>query len=264
LAKKYLIAKPFLKTKPCVKPKTMNKERRKQLKQLQKQLSYSFKKISRLDQAFIHKSFANENPERNLEDNERLEFLGDAVLDLIISHIIMDEFPRYSEGDLTKLRSSLVNERKIAELSRELELGNYLLLGKGEDSTKGRNKNSILADTYEAVIAAIYLDGGYKKTFKVLKKHFASFFTAVNEGSLYNKDFKSQLQEITQNIYKLTPRYILVKEYGPDHKKTFSVNVTVRNQVLGTGSGTSKKNAEQKAAQEALRHLEGENNSKSG
>lgn len=227
-------------------------------------LGLTFRDKTLLHRALTHRSHINENVNFPLEDNERLEFLGDAVLDLIISHIIMDEFPRYSEGDLTKLRSSLVNERKIAELSRELELGNYLLLGKGEDSTKGRNKNSILADTYEAVIAAIYLDGGYKKTFKVLKKHFASFFTAVNEGSLYNKDFKSQLQEITQNIYKLTPRYILVKEYGPDHKKTFSVNVTVRNQVLGTGSGTSKKNAEQKAAQEALRHLEGENNSKSG
>ena len=213
-----------------------------------------------MDQAFIHKSFANENPERNLKDNERLEFLGDAVLDLIISHVIMDEFPHYSEGDLTKLRSSLVNERKIAELSRELELGHYLLLGKGEDSTKGRNKNSILADTYEAVVASVYLDGGYKKTFKVLKKHFANFFNAANEGNLYNKDFKSQLQEITQNIYKSTPRYILVKERGPDHKKTFSVNVTVHNKVLGTGSGTSKKNAEQKAAQQALINLEGEDN----
>jgi ribonuclease III len=233
----------------------MTKERRKQLKQLQKRLSYSFKKISRLDQAFIHKSFANEHPERNLEDNERLEFLGDAVLDLIISHIIMEAFPRYSEGDLTKLRSSLVNEIKIAELSRDLELGNYLLLGKGEDSTKGRNKNSILADTYEAVVAAIYLDGGYKKTFKVLKKHFANFFNAANEGSHLNKDFKSQLQEITQNTYKSTPHYIMVKESGPDHKKIFSVNVTVRNKILGTGTGTSKKNAEQKAAQQALKHL---------
>ena len=242
----------------------MKKERRKQLKQLQKRLSYSFKKISRLDQAFIHKSFANENPERNLEDNERLEFLGDAVLDLIISHIIMEEFPLYSEGDLTKLRSSLVNEKRIAELSRELELGHYLLLGKGEDSTKGRNKNSILADTYEAVVAAIYLDGGYKKTFKVLKKHFANFFNAANEGSLYNKDFKSQLQEITQNLYKSTPRYLLVKERGPDHKKTFSVNVTVHKKVLGTGSGTSKKNAEQKAAQEALRNLEREDKNITG
>ena len=238
----------------------MNKERRKQLKQLQKRLSYSFKKISRLDQAFIHKSFANENAERNLEDNERLEFLGDAVLDLIISHIIMDEFPGYSEGDLTKLRSSLVNERRIAELSRELELGHYLLLGKGEDSTKGRNKNSILADTYEAVVAAIYLDGGYKKTFKVLKKHFTKFFTAVNQGSLFNKDFKSQLQEITQNKYKSTPRYTLVKESGPDHKKTFSVNVTVHKKVLGSGTGSSKKNAEQKAAQAALRYLAREDN----
>ena len=233
----------------------MKKERRKQLKQLQKKLPYTFKKISILDQAFIHKSFANENTELDLEDNERFEFLGDAVLDLVISHIIMDIFPQYAEGDLTKLRSSLVNEKRIAELSRELDLGSYLLLGKGEDSTKGRNKNSILADTYEAVVAAIYLDGGYKKVFKVLKKHFAQFLTAASEGILFNKDYKSQLQEITQTIYKAPPRYITVKEFGPDHKKTFSVNVTVHNKVLGRGSGSSKKNAEQKAAQEALTQL---------
>ncbi len=234
----------------------MKKERRKQLKQLQKKLSYSFKKLTILNHAFIHKSYANENPELGLEDNERFEFLGDAVLDLIISHVIMDNFPHYSEGDLTKLRSSLVNEKRIAELSRGLDLGNYLLLGKGEDSTKGRNKNSILADTYEAVVAAIYLDGGYKKVSKVLKKHFAGFLTAANEGNLYNKDFKSQLQEITQTLHKATPHYTMVKEFGPDHKKIFSINVTVRNKVLGRGSGSSKKDAEQKAAQEALTKLE--------
>ena len=150
-------------------------------------MSYSFKKLSVLNHAFIHKSFANENPELGLEDNERFEFLGDAVLDLIISHVIMDNFPHYSEGDLTKLRSSLVNEKRIAELARELGPGDYLLLGKGEDSTKGRSKNLILADTYEAVVAAIYLDGGYKKVFKVLKKHFAYFLTAANEGNLITR-----------------------------------------------------------------------------
>ena len=233
----------------------MKKERRKELKQLQKKLSYSFKKISILNHAFIHKSFANENPELGLEDNERFEFLGDAVLDLIISHVIMDNFPHYSEGNLTKLRSSLVNEKTIAGIARKLGLGDYLLLGKGEDSTKGRNKNSILADTYEAVVAAIYLDGGYKKVFKVLKKHFGSFLTAATEGNLFNKDYKSQLQEITQTMYKATPRYIMTKEFGPDHNKTFSINVTVRKEVLGRGSGSSKKNAEQKAAQEALTQL---------
>ena len=153
------------------------------------------------------------------------------------------------------MRSSLVNEKTIAGLARELGLGDYLLLGKGEDSTKGRNKNSILADTYEAVVAAIYLDGGYKKVFKVLKKHFGSFLTAATEGNLFNKDYKSQLQEITQTMYKATPRYIMTKEFGPDHNKTFSINVTVRKEVLGRGSGSSKKNAEQKAAQEALTQL---------
>ncbi len=233
----------------------MKKDRKLQLKALQKNLSYSFKKLSLLHQAFTHKSFVHENTDQEIEDNERFEFLGDAVLDLVISHILMENFPHYTEGDLTKMRSSLVNEKRIADLARELHLGDYLLLGKGEESTKGRNKNSILADTYEAAVAAIYLDGGFTKVFKVVKKHFATILTAVNSGSLYHRDFKSQLQELTQSIYRATPSYTLIKEVGPDHRKSFAVQVTVQNKVLGIGSGSSKKNAEQKAAQQALSHI---------
>ena len=235
---------------------SLTKARRVELKQLQKSISYSFRRLSLLNQALIHKSYANENPHHLLADNERLEFLGDAVLDVIISHILMDDFPDYTEGDLTKLRSALVNDKRIARLARELKLGDFLLLGKGEDATKGRNKNSILADTYEAIIAAVYIDGGFKKVFSVVKKHFGNILTAANKGSLHHVDFKSQLQERTQSVFKSTPRYILVKEVGPDHKKSFAVTVVLQKKLLGKGFGPSKKDAEQKAAQEALLKLE--------
>jgi len=173
----------------------MKKDRMLNLKHLQKNISYKFKKLSLLNQAFTHKSYVNENPDQECSDNERFEFLGDAVLDLIISHLLMDALPSYTEGNLTKLRSAIVNEKMFANLSRDFNLGDYLLLGKGEDYTMGRNKNSILADTYEALIAAIYLDRGYKSVFKVVKKHFSDILAAAEKGSLSHRDFKSKLQE---------------------------------------------------------------------
>jgi len=233
----------------------MNKDRKQQLKRLQKNISYSFKKLSLLNQAFTHKSYANENQELECSDNERLEFLGDAVIDLVIGHLLMDDFPHHDEGYLTKLRSAIVNEKRFADLARKLNLGEFLLLSKGEDATDGRNKNSILADTYEALIAAIYLDAGYKRVFKAIKKHFKDILSAANKGSLHFKDFKSELQEYTQSVFKVTPKYVLVKKSGPDHNKTFVVNITINNKVLGKGSGKSKKDASQKAAKEALGKL---------
>ena len=230
----------------------MKKDRILKLKNLQKNISYSFKKPSLLNQALTHKSYANENLDKEYRDNERLEFLGDAVLDLIISHLLMDNFPQHTEGDLTKLRSALVNERRIADLARKLNLGEFLLLGKGEDSTEGKNKNSILANIYEALIAAIYLDSGYKSAFRIVKRHFTDILSSAQQGSPYYRDFKSQLQEYTQSVFKTTPRYVLVKESGPDHNKSFAVNVILNNEVCGNGLGKSKKDAEQKAAQDAL------------
>ena len=233
----------------------MTKDRKKELKQLQKKISYSFKKPSLLNQAFTHKSYANENQVEECKDNERFEFLGDAVIDLIIGHLLMDDFPQHHEGDLTKLRSAIVNEKRFAELARKLNLGEFLLLSKGEDATGGRNKNSILADTYEALIAAIYLDGGFKRVFKVVKKHFKDILSAANQGSLHFRDFKSELQEYTQSVFKTTPKYVLVRKSGPDHNKTFEVNITFKNKVWGKGVGKSKKDASQKAAQKALLKL---------
>lgn len=233
----------------------MKKDRKLKLKRLRKNISYTFKDLSILNQAFTHTSYANENLEQENRDNERLEFLGDAVLDVIISHLLMDAFPQHTEGDLTKLRSSIVNEKRIANLARELNLGEFLLLGKGEDSTEGRNKNSILADTYEALIAAIYLDGGYKSVFKVVKQHFHDMLSAAQQGVLYHRDFKSQLQEYAQSVFKTTPKYVIVKESGPDHNKSFEVNITIKNKVWGKGFGKSKKDAAQNAAQKALEKL---------
>lgn len=233
----------------------MKKYRTLKLKRLQKNISYTFKDLSLLNQAFTHKSYANENPDQECSDNERLEFLGDAVLDVIISHSLMDNFPKHTEGELTKLRSAIVNEKRIADLARKLNLGEFLLLGKGEDSTDGRNKNSILADTYEALIAAIYLDGGYKIAFRVVKQHFTDILSSVQQGSLHYRDYKSQLQEYTQSVFKAIPKYVLVKESGPDHDKSFEVNTILNNKVWGKGFGKSKKDATQKAAKEALKKL---------
>lgn len=233
----------------------IKKDRTLQLKRLQKNISYNFKKISLLNQAFSHTSYVNENVDQEYRDNERFEFLGDAVLDIIISHLLMDTFPQHTEGDLTKLRSAIVNEKRIADLARELNLGEFLLLGKGEDSTEGRNKNSILADTYEALTAAIYLDGGYKRVFKVVKQHFNDILLAARQGILYQGDFKSQLQEYAQTIFKAIPKYILVKESGPDHNKSFEINIILKHEVWGKGFGKSKKDAAQEAAQEALKKL---------
>ena len=234
----------------------MKKERRLQLKQLQKNLSYKFKKPAVLNQSLMHKSYANENISEGLSDNERLEFLGDAVLELVISHILMEAFPSRAEGELTKLRAALVNQRRIAEIARDLHLGDFLLLGRGEDSTEGRYKNSILADTYEAVIAAVYLDGGYGPVFKVVRRQFATMIEAANEGNLHHRDFKSQLQEYTQAVLRSTPHYKLVHEIGPDHNKSFEVNVILNDVIMGRGHGKNKKSAEQKAAKEALEKLQ--------
>lgn len=233
----------------------MEKDRTLKLKLLQKNIYYKFKNISLLNQAFTHKSYVNENPDQGYLDNERFEFLGDAVLDVIISHLLMDALPNHTEGDLTKLRSSIVNEKMFADLARKLNLGDFLLLGKGEDSTEGRNKNSILADTYEALIASIYLDRGFKSVFKVAIKHFTEILSAAVQGNLSHEDFKSKLQEYAQSVLKSTPQYISVNESGPDHNKSFEVNVTLNKKLLGTGFGKSKKDAAQNAAKEALEKL---------
>ena len=220
------------------------------LKELQKTLSYDFKDEGILAQALTHKSYANEK-KGIIKDNERLEFLGDAVLDLSISHLIMERFPNLSEGHMSKLRASVVNENYLAVMAEEFELSQYLLLGHGEELSGGRNKPSILADSFEAVIAAIYLDGGFDAAFKTVSRHFIDL---LSKTDLYG-DYKTRLQELTQERLKCMPVYSLKGASGPDHARSFEVELHIEGKLYGTGKGKTKKEAEQGAAKEALGKL---------
>jgi ribonuclease-3 len=232
----------------------MHKERKKALQGLQKKIGYRFKSLDLLNQGLRHKSFVHENVDAQGKDNERLEFLGDAVLDLVIGHLIMDRYPDYPEGSLSRLRAAVVNETRLAQIARDLSLGEYLLLGKGEQMTRGREKSSILSSTLEALLATIYLDGGYKKAFKAITQLFSSTLEVAEKESFY-QDYKTKLQELSQDTLKATPRYVLAKEYGPDHDKIFGVQVQIQGKVAGVGAGRSKKEAEQRAARRTLEKL---------
>ncbi len=229
----------------------MNKERKKALKALQKEIRYNFRSLDLLDQSLRHKSFVHETHGNTGKDNERLEFLGDAVLGLIVGHLVMERHPDYPEGNLSRLRSAVVNETYLAHIARTLRLGEYLLLGKGEDRTRGRQKASILAASLEALTGAVFLDGGFKKALKVVSGLFAAFLEAAEKEGFY-QDFKTLLQEKAQETLKVAPRYVHVKELGPDHDKIFGVKVLIQEQVVGMGAGKSKKEAEQRAAQRTL------------
>ena len=216
-------------------------------------IHYRFKDRKYLEEALRHSSYVNEQPEENLRDNERLEFLGDAVVNLIISDMLMAKDPNLNEGDLSQIRAGMVNESRLADLAREIDLGTYILLGKGEDQTNGRDKNSILADAFEAVMAAIYLDGGFRQVSQILEFHFKSLLDHINLPQTAF-DYKSRLQEIVQTTHKAIPRYTVVEESGPDHNKTFRVKVVVLD-IEAEGQGKSKKTAEQDAAKNGLAKL---------
>ena len=214
-------------------------------------LNYSFKNQELLSQAFRHPSYVYEKDDPGVSDNQRLEFLGDAVINLAISDLLMESFPEMKEGDLSKHRASLVSESGLHFIARELELGDYLLLGKGEERTNGRKKPSILTDALEALIGAIYLDGGFTDALRVIEGIFSPLLNRIGLGGSIN-DFKTELQEYSQEAFQSTPEYRLEKETGPDHNKTFYVAVYLKGNVLGRGEGKSKKEAEQRAAKEAL------------
>lgn len=220
------------------------------LKAIQKVLSYTFKNEGPLLQALTHKSYANEK-KGPLTDNERLEFLGDAVLDLAISHLIMEKFPNLSEGEMSKLRASVVNESSLAAMAKGVGLDQYLLLGRGEELSGGRKKPSILADSFEAVIAAIYMDGGFEEAFRIVSGHFSRL---LSKTDLYI-DYKTRLQELTQERLRCMPVYNLKSTSGPDHARMFEVELQIEGKLYGTGSGKTKKEAEQEAAREALERL---------
>jgi ribonuclease-3 len=202
--------------------------------------------------ALTHKSYVNEHrAEEGLADNERLEFLGDAVIDLAVSHRLMERFPTAREGELSKMRAAVVDEQGLSEMARALGLGELLRLGRGEELTGGRQKASLLADAMEAVIAAVYLGDGLDPVLRIVDRFLGEAFARAAAGTL-DRDFKTQLQELAQSRMRATPRYRVVAEHGPDHSKTFEVETDVRGEVVGRGSGRSKKDAEQAAARLAL------------
>jgi ribonuclease-3 len=224
--------------------------------EIEQQLQYKFRDKNLLVEALRHSSYVNELADSNLRDNERLEFLGDAVLNLIVGHILMHRYPDIKEGELSRSRANLVNESQLAEMARSFELGAYILLGRGEIQTHGREKNSILADTYEAIVAAVYLDGGFDAAFKIIE---ANFLQLINElhSAVNNYDYKSRLQEMLQVGQGSMPKYSIIREEGPDHDKTFWIELKAVD-IETQGSGKSKKAAEQDAARKALEILEKE------
>jgi ribonuclease-3 len=202
--------------------------------------------------ALTHKSYVNEHrDEPGLGDNERLEFLGDAVIDLAVSHRLMERFPAAREGDLSKMRAAVVDEQGLSEMARALDLGSLLRLGRGEELTGGRRKASLLADAMEAVVAALYLDAGLAPVLFLIDRFLGDAFARAAAGTL-DRDFKTQLQELAQSRVRATPRYRVVGEHGPDHSKTFEVETELRGEVVGRGTGRSKKDAEQAAAKIGL------------
>ncbi len=219
------------------------------MEKLEANLNYTFKNKDLLKNALTHSSFANEQKGVAVS-NERLEFLGDSVLSIIVSEYIYESFSTLPEGRLTKLRASLVCEKTLCEFSKQLEIGSYLLLGKGEKANGGDNRPSILADAFEAVLAAIYLDGGME----IAKKHVLRFITEELHHLEHEnfKDYKTELQEIIQRNPEENLTYVLIGESGPDHNKSFTVEVHLNSNVIGTGVGRSKKTAEQAAARKAL------------
>lgn len=227
---------------------------------LQDRLGYRFKDTAQLQQAFQHASYVNENVDEKLKDNERLEFLGDAVLDLAISHLLMDRFPSADEGTLSRFRAMLVDEQGLCRVASRLHLGDFVLLGKGEEQTQGRRKPSILANTMEALLGAMYLDGGYESAFQVIQHIFAVSLERIDTPEMVH-DFKSRLQEFTQKMNRMMPRYRLVDENGPPHDRRFVVEIAYNGRTIARGEGRSKKEAEQHAAREALSCLEADERS---
>ena len=224
----------------------------KKLKELQKSIGYEFKQEQLLRQALTHSSYAHEKNLKELMDNERLEYLGDAVLELVSSEFLFKNHPEMNEGQMTKLRASLVCEQSLAGCARQLDLGSYLLLGNGEDLTGGRERDSILSDAWEAVIGAMYLDGGFTSAKEFILKYVLQ---DIEHKKLFY-DSKTILQELIQNKYKQSLHYVLLSEEGPDHNKTFTVQAYMNETALMTGKGRTKKAAEQSAAYQSLLKFE--------
>jgi ribonuclease-3 len=221
---------------------------------LQSAIAINFKDEALLQQAFIHSSYVNENPDSLTADNERLEFLGDALLSFIVAEEVYNEFPDAGEGDLTEIRVSLVRQETLAEIAARLKLGDYLFLGKGEEATGGREKQTNLADAFEALIGAMYLDHGLSVARDFALAQFAGQLKTVKLKGI-GRNYKALLQEFTQAKYKQLPTYRIIEASGPDHDKSFIIEVRLGDRILGIGSGKNKRAAEMDGARSALEKL---------
>lgn len=215
---------------------------------LEKILGVKFKNTALLEEALTHKSFAMEQGGK-VAFNERLEFLGDSVLSSAVAHYLFNRYPDVDEGRLSQLKSMLVSRPSLTVWGREIEVGKYLRLSDGENTTGGRDRDSIVGNAMEALLGALYLEAGYEKTQKFIDKLLAK------RKRLVTADHKSRLQEWAQKKYKIPPSYVVSRSFGPDHAKTFEINVAISNEILGSGSGKSKKEAEQAAARDALKRI---------
>lgn len=229
------------------------------LKAFQDILKYTFNDIELLKTACTHSSYAHENKESSIVSNERLEFLGDSVLSLIVSEYIFKNYPKLPEGELTKIRASVVCEASLAQCTKRIGVGKYLLLGKGEELTGGRERISILSDAFEAILAAIYLDGGMDEARRWVLEQLEDTIKAAVAGNIF-KDYKTELQELIQKNGEEKIKYEIIDVSGPDHNKNFYVKVMHNGRTIGKGSGRSKKEAEQNAARCALESINGLNN----
>ncbi len=225
------------------------------LSALESKLGYRFKEPAILDRALTHRSRANEDASGSTIDNESLEFLGDAVLGFVMADLLFRDYPHFDEGQKSKIKASLVSTATLAQLARRLGLGEFLALGRGEEKTGGRKKQALLADSYEAVIAAVYLDGGIDEARGFVSREFAEDLEDVRSPEFWGRDYKSALQELVQSRDLHLPEYNVAAESGPDHRKVFHVEVRVRGELKGTARGASKKAAEQEAARKAIEKL---------
>jgi ribonuclease-3 len=224
------------------------------LAELESVINYRFSNRSLLHEALTHRSFLNESEEKCIKDNERLEFFGDAVIDFFLSNLLLERFPASREGELTRIRASLVGEENLARIARRMALGRYLRLGRGEEKSGGREKRSLLADAYEALVAAVYLDGGITPVRLLIESQFGTLLEGGAVASVA-RDSKTELQELSQAVHGTVPRYVHRDSSGPDHDRNFTVAAFIDEEFLGEGTGKTKKEAEQAAARAGLDHL---------
>lgn len=223
----------------------------KDFSKLEKKLGIQFKNKDFLVQAFIHRSYLNENPNFHLYHNERLEFLGDAVLELVVTKYLFENYPKKQEGIMTNWRAALVNSKMLSQIARDLDFNDFLLLSQGETKEKGKARQFILANSFEAFVGALYLDQGYEVCDKFIQENLIKELPEIIKKGLY-KDAKSDFQEQAQEKASITPHYKVLKEWGPDHDKNFIIGVFLKDKLIAEGQGSSKQEAEEQAAQKAL------------